>query len=185
MAWKKGTGVFLPKPGKENYFEIKFFRLITFTSFQLKWLERLILYHLNDDTTLQVRLSAAQYGFRAGISTETAMHDFVRRVEHCLARKRTSLGIFLDIVGVFDNITFRGIAVALRGLNVSSVLIIWIENMMQYRTVQVELQGETVKWEVVKGKPQGGISSPFLWNCVLNNLLTELRYMGFLSSGLC
>ena len=85
----------------------------------------------------------------------------------------------MDIVGAFDNITFRGIAAALRGLGVSSVLITWIENMMEHRTIQVELQGETVKREVVKGNPQGGILSPFLWNCVLNTLLTELRNRGF------
>ena len=179
LVWKKGIGVFLPKPGKENYFEVKSFRMITLTSFQLKWLERLILYHLNDDITLQARLSTAQYGFRAGVSTETALHEFVRRVEYCLAKKKTALGIFLDIVGAFDNITFRGIAAALRGLGVSSVLITWIENMMEHRTIQVELQGETVKREVVKGNPQGGILSPFLWNCVLNTLLTELRNRGF------
>ena len=31
----------------------------------------------------------------------------------------------------------------------------------------------------MKGNPQGGILSPFLWNCVLNNLLLELRSRGF------
>ena len=29
-------------------------------------------------------VSASQYGFRAGVATETALHEFVRRVEHCL-----------------------------------------------------------------------------------------------------
>ena len=36
MAWRKGSGLFLPKPEKESYFEAKFFRMITLTSFQLK-----------------------------------------------------------------------------------------------------------------------------------------------------
>ena len=31
----------------------------------------------------------------------------------------------------------------------------------------------------MKGNPQDGISSPFLWNCVLCNLLLELRSRGF------
>ena len=75
-TWKVGTGIFLPKPGKESYFEAKSFPIITFTSFQLKWLERLILYHINEDYNAQVKLSASQYGFRAGISTETALHEF-------------------------------------------------------------------------------------------------------------
>ena len=35
-AWKEGTGIFLPKPVKESYFEAKSFRMITLTSFQLR-----------------------------------------------------------------------------------------------------------------------------------------------------
>ena len=38
---KEGTGIFIPKPGKENYHEVKSFRMITLTSSQFEWLERL------------------------------------------------------------------------------------------------------------------------------------------------
>ena len=76
LAWKEGTGIFLPKPGKESYFEAKSFRIITLTSFQLKWLERPILYHINEDNNVQAKLSASQYGFRTVVSTETALHEF-------------------------------------------------------------------------------------------------------------
>ena len=62
--------------------------MITLTSFQLKWLERLVLYHINEDNNMQAKLAASQYGFRAGVSTETALHEFVRSVEHCLVRKK-------------------------------------------------------------------------------------------------
>ena len=142
-------------------------------------MERLLLYHFNDDLNLQARFSAFQYGFRAGVSLETALHEFVRRIELSLAKKRTALGIFLDIVGAFDNITYKGIASALQELEVSPFLIRWIENLLRHRTVQVELNGEKVKREVVKGNPQGGILSHFLWNCVLNSLLVDLRNRGF------
>ena len=36
LAWKECTGIFLPKPGKESYFEAKYFRIITLTLLQLK-----------------------------------------------------------------------------------------------------------------------------------------------------
>ena len=62
--------------------------MITLTSFQLKWLEKLILYHVNEDNNMQAKLSASEYGFRAGTSMETAMHEFVSRVEHRLTRKK-------------------------------------------------------------------------------------------------
>ena len=80
-AWKECTRIFLPKPGKASYFEAKSFRMITVTSFQLKWLERLVLYHINEDNSVLAKLSALQYAFRAGVSMETGLHDFMRRVE--------------------------------------------------------------------------------------------------------
>ena len=176
-VWKEETGIFIPKPDKENYHEVKSFRMITFTSFQLKWLESLVLYHFNDDSNLQARFSAFQYGFRAGVSTQTALHEFIRRIELSLAKKRTALG--MDIVGDFDNITHSGIAHALRELKVSPFLVHWIENLLRHRTVLVELNGEKIKRAVVKGNPLGGILSPFLWNCVSNSLLVDLRNRGF------
>ena len=67
LAWTEGAGIFLPKPGNESYFEAKSFRMITLTSFELKWLERLILYHINEDNNVQTKLSGSHYRFRAGV----------------------------------------------------------------------------------------------------------------------
>ena len=86
---KKTQVCFFPNP--ESYFEAKFFRMITLISFQLKWLERLNLYPINEDNNVQAKLSASQYGFRAGSSMETALHEFVRRVEHLIVRKKPTL----------------------------------------------------------------------------------------------
>ena len=36
----------------------------------------------NEDNNVQAKLFALQYGFRAGVSTKTALHEIVRRVEH-------------------------------------------------------------------------------------------------------
>ena len=77
---KKNTGIFLPNPGMESYFEAKSFRMITLTSLQLKWLERPILHHIKEDNNVQAKLSSSQCGFRASVSAETALHELVRRV---------------------------------------------------------------------------------------------------------
>ena len=78
---------------------------------------KLLLHHINEDNNVQAKLSASQYGFRAGISTKTALPKFVRRVQHCLATKKPVLGTFLDIVGAFDNVAFHCFVAALRGLD--------------------------------------------------------------------
>ena len=61
----------------------------------------------------------------------------------------------------------------------SKIFTSWIETLLRHRTVQVDLCGDKVKREVVKRNPQGGILSSFLWNCVSNSLLLELRSPGF------
>ena len=103
----------------------------------------------------------------------------MRRVEHCLVGKKPPLGIFLDIVGAFDNVTFRSFVATLRGLGMSKIFTSLLETRLRHRTVQVQLCGDKVKREVVKRNPQGGILFSFLWNCVLNSLLLELRSRGF------
>ena len=56
--------------------------MITLISFLLKWLEKIIMHYINEDNHVQAKLSASQYGFRSGISMETALYEFVRCVEH-------------------------------------------------------------------------------------------------------
>ena len=51
--------------------------------------------------------------------------------------------------------------------------------MLRHHTILVELYGNEVKREVIKGNPQDGILSPVMWNCVLNSLLLELHRGGF------
>ena len=121
-----------------------------------------------------------QFGFRTGVSTVNALHELVRRIEFSLAKKKPALGIFVDIiVGAFDNITHKSVGNVLRELEVSPFLACWIENSLRHRTVRAELNGEMVKREVMKGDPQGGNLSTFLWNCVLNYFLIERRNKGF------
>ena len=89
----------------------------------------------------------------------------MRCVEHRLVGKKPALSIFLDIVGAFDNVTFLGFVAALRGLGMSQIFTSWIENLLRYRTVQVELYGDKVKREVVKGTHEV-VSCPFFCETV-------------------
>ena len=73
--------------------------MITLTSFQLKWLEKLVLYHINEDNNVQAKLSASQYGFRAGVATETALHKFVALCEALPCLKKATFGYFPGYCG--------------------------------------------------------------------------------------
>ena len=142
-------------------------RMITLTSFQLKWLEKLVLYHINEDNNVQAKLSASQVWFSCWSFYGNCFAWICAPCGALPCLKKPPLGIFLDIVGAFDNVTFRSFVAALRGLGMSKNFTSWIETLLRHRTVQVGLCGDKVKREVVKRNPQGGILSSFLWNCVL------------------
>ena len=48
--------------------------------------------------------SKRQFGFKKGVSTETALHKIVHKIEKRIAQKGYALGTFLDIEGAFDNV---------------------------------------------------------------------------------
>lgn len=174
-SWKKGKGIFLPKPGKESYDRTKSFRMITLTSFPLKWLERLVLWHLERDKGTMLKLDQRQFGFRKGASTDTALHSLTRRIEKAMESNEYTLGVFMDIENAFPTTSRKGIMKALERLEVPGPILTWIHEGLRERQISAMLSGETVERTTGLGCPQGGILSPFLWNAVLDSFLNHTR----------
>ena len=169
--WRESRGVFIPKPGKNSYNRAKSFRLITLTSFLLKVLERMIYWHLNTSLGVDKLITQHQHGFRTGKSTESALHQLITKIERTIVEGQYALGIFLDIEGAFDNVSFKTITEALSEFQLPRIIVRWINAMLRSRTVTVAVQGISVSKRVKKGCPQGGIMSPLLWNLVINSLI--------------
>ena len=73
----------------------------------LKWMERLVLCHMEEDLNIYSKLSKRQYGFTKGASTETAIHKLVHKIERAILNSGMAFGIFFDIEGAFDNAPFQ------------------------------------------------------------------------------
>ena len=71
-AWTTSNSAILSKPGKDDYYSAKSFRIITLSSCTLKLMERLILWHLQRDLKMEIALSPKQYGFRKGSNTRVS-----------------------------------------------------------------------------------------------------------------
>ena len=63
-AWTTSNSAILSKPGKDDYYSAKSFRIITLSSCTLKLMERLILWHLQRDLKMEIALSPKQYDFK-------------------------------------------------------------------------------------------------------------------------
>ena len=172
-SWRKARGVFIPKPGKQTYTEVKSYRMITLTSFQLKLLERVILKKINRTKGVTEILSPLQFGFKAGVSTDTALHTLVHKIEKATAQNQYALAIFLDIENAFPTVTFEAIDRAISRLPLETGMTKWIKSSLRQRSLTATLADKSITKEITRGCPQGGILSPFLWNAVMDELLKE------------
>ena len=112
-CWTNSTGIYLPKPGKSDYRNPKSFRTITLAPVPLKWMERVVLWHMEVDLGIYKKLNKRQYGFMRGASTETALHKILHKIEKTIINSGLALGTFLDVEGAFDNVAFSAIEKAL------------------------------------------------------------------------
>ena len=127
--------------------------------------------HLSSTLGVNKMITQHQHGFRTGKSTESALHQLVTKIERTIVEGQYALGIFLDIEGAFDNVSFKTITDSLSEFNLPQLIVRWINAMLRSRTVTVTVQGISVSKRVKKGCPQGGIMSPLLWNLVINSLI--------------
>ena len=136
-------------------------------SFQLKTMEKMLDRHIRDDVLVRSPLHQSQYAYRAGMSTETALHHLIQRVEKTLEHKEVALGAFLDIEGAFDNTSFNSIIRTARERGIEDTCCRWIGGMLKSRVVFTTMMDETLGASVAGGCPQGGVLSPLLWNLIV------------------
>ena len=101
-VWKKGEGVILPKPDRDDIEHYKSYRGITILSVFGKWFEKIMLKRLMYTESRIPRFSAYQFGFIPGKSCEDAICDIVFTVEKAFIENKYVLIICLDIAGAFD-----------------------------------------------------------------------------------
>ena len=169
--WHKATGVIIAKPHKSDYSNPRSFRVISLTSALQKMLEKLIVWYIESDFGLEHLTTTNQHGFKRNFSTDSAIHKLTRKIENSISNGNQALGIFLDIEGAFDNISFTAIKDSLERHRLPPTISNWIYFMVSNRTIALTLSGCTITRTISRGCPQGGVLSPFLWNLTLNNLL--------------
>lgn len=182
-SWRDITVKFIPKGGRASYEEAKSFRPISLTSFLLKCLERIIDHHIRDVYLANMPLHVNQHAYQSGKSTVTLLHKVVYDIEKAFAQKQSCLGVFLDIEGAFDNVSFDAILEAARNHGLPTMITNWIHQMLKNRHLFSTLRQAAIRKLSVCGCPQGGVLSPLLWNLVADTLLRQLNNCGFPTYG--
>ncbi|KAL0860141.1 hypothetical protein ABMA27_010448 [Loxostege sticticalis] len=131
----------------------------------------------------------AQFGFKPGLSTESAIFCLKQTVQYYTARKTPIYACFLDLSKAFDLVSYNLLWSKLQSETtvppeLTSLFKYWYDN-----------QRNCVRWTDSKsdvyglqcGVRQGGLSSPKLFNLYMNGLIEELSstYLGCHMGGLC
>ena len=171
QPWLISRSSLIPKcriPSKPNEF-----RVINLSCVLLKALEKCILIYFQE--SCKISHSPSQFGFQKGVGADAALNALMAKLESSSARNKLTLAIFLDLKSAFDNISFGAIDEALSATSSSNIVNKWIAFYIRNRHVIFKLGESELLRLILKGCPQGGILSPFLFNLVLDNLLRHLN----------
>ncbi|KAL0871067.1 hypothetical protein ABMA27_004872 [Loxostege sticticalis] len=151
---------------KSNY------RPISLATILAKVLDRL----LDQQLRKHIKLHDAQFGFRPGLSTETAILCLKQTVQYYTSRSTPVYALFLDLSKAFDSVQYDVLwEKLLKETDVPNdyinILKYWYLNQRNY----VKWAGEhSDMYGLQCGVRQGGVSSTTLFNLYMNELIVEL-----------
>ncbi|CAG9094257.1 unnamed protein product [Plutella xylostella] len=146
------------------------YRPISLATVIAKVLDSLLNKHLDKC----LRLHSGQFGFRAGLSTESAIMCLKQTVQYYTSRKTPVYACFLDLSKAFDRVSFDILWDKLAKempQELVSVFRYWYDN--QVNTVRWS-NSSSGEYRLGCGVRQGGLSSPKLFNLYMNDLIGEL-----------
>ncbi len=161
-TWKTARVIFIPKPNKPDQSDPFSYRPIALSSFVLKTLDRLILWHLDDTVLNDHPLHPMQFGFQHNRGTDNAISALLDHVEINKNRRADTLAVFMDIKGAFDKSSFPSLTDGLSRHQFPLALIKWIANLLTTRQTHATNQysGAQISFRHTMGSPSRGDLKP-------------------------
>ena len=176
--WKESNVVFIPKTGRPTYDEAKAFRPITLASFQMKTMEKLLLWRIQDKSLSENPQSKYQHAFRKYYSTDTALSVVVDKAEQGLSSKQATLAVFLDIKGAFDHVDHGFIIESMKIKGIEQHVCDWYQMYLKERRSTINIGDCSRNFRSSIGVPQGGLISPTAFALCIDGYLNRLNTGG-------
>ena len=147
------------------------FRPISILSGLSKIFEKFLNAQLTEYFETNQILSANQWGFRGGISTEMAIAKFIQKVINGFNDKKFGIGVFLDLQKAFDLVDPNILLSKLQNYGVDNLSTNLIKSFLTNRKQCVKINNHLSSVEEVSlGTPQGSSLSPLLFIIFINDI---------------
>ena len=175
-AWKVAELKILLKRGDRDPNNLGSYRPISLLPSVGKLFERILLGRIQTDYYNMKLENSNQMGFKRGLSTDDALLRITSQIRsnQNLPQKTHTIGLFLDVKGAFDNVSWSAIFRRLSAAKVSGTLYDTMRSYFTNRRMILKL-GDTHSEAIMqRGCPQGSIVGPLAWNWVMDELLDTL-----------